>query len=145
VCAFGKGKSQNQKNQRSEVRSQKSDALPLATFSSGPALLTVSSIGHLLELLPLFCREHGLQAIVGVLAHLAEPGFRFFAQLGQLLSRVFKYFIDLCPLILRKIELIEHLLETDASSGSWRPMPIAIDVHCKPTRNKSNNENDEDR
>jgi len=108
-------------------------------------MLTVSSFGHLLELLPLFRGEHGLQSLVGVFAHLAKPGLRLFAQFSQLLSRVFKYFVDLRPLILRQIQPVEHLIEAAAPTGSRRPVTIAIYVHCQPTGYKTDHEENEDR
>jgi hypothetical protein len=129
------------RNGRYDQRSPATGRLPLP----GPALLTVSSLSHLLELLPLLWREHGLQALVGVLAHLTEPGLRLFAQLSQLLPRVFKYLVDLRPLILRQIQPVEHLLEPAAPTGSGRPVPVAIDVHCQPTRDKADDEQNKNR
>ena len=99
----GKWKMENGKWKIDENRKSRTPAdygLRTTDDFSRPAVRPVSSLRHLLELFPLLRCEHRLQPLVRILAHLAKLRFRLFAQLGQLLSCVFKYSAYLGPLLL---------------------------------------------
>jgi hypothetical protein len=78
-------------------------------------------IPHLFESLPLFGRQHCLQALIGLFANLAHPRLRLPPRLYPLGARVIEYLLDLRSLLRSELQAIEYLMTKALTPEVGRP------------------------